>query len=193
MGKHNRIYPPIERDLYPTPAWVTDALAQYLDLRGARVWEFASGLGHMVGALRAHGATVFATDVVDYGNGQDETFDFLSDHEPKLSHFTNLISNPPYGKRCKMAVRFIERGLERAAQYGATLALLLPAHFDGRASRRQFFVGRLSATIVLGERIVWFTRSDGVREQPMEDHCWYIWRPNQDPWPALHLYREDSR
>jgi hypothetical protein len=193
MGKHNRNYPPVERDLYPTPAWVTDTLARHLNLRGARVWEFACGRHDMVNALRRHGATVYATDIVDYGNGQDEVIDFLSDREPRLSNFTHLISNPPYGNRCKTAIAFIERGLERAAQYGATLALLLPAHFDSRASRRGLFVDRLSATVVLTERVVWFSRSDGVREQPMEDHQWFIWRPGRNDFPALHLYDEGSR
>jgi hypothetical protein len=193
MGKHNRNYAPVERDLYPTPAWVTDTLARHLNLRGARVWEFACGRHDMVNALRRHGATVYATDIVDYGNGQDEVIDFLSDREPRLSNFTYLISNPPYGNRCKTAIAFIERGLERAAQYGATLALLLPAHFDSRASRRGLFVDRLSATVVLTERVVWFSRSDGVREQPMEDHQWFIWRPGRNDFPALHLYDEGSR
>ena len=76
MGKHNQIYPPVERDLYPTPAWVTDILARHLNLNGARVWEFACGRHDMVLPMRRHGAIVYATDIVDYGDGQDEVMDF---------------------------------------------------------------------------------------------------------------------
>ena len=90
MGKHGTEYARVERDHYPTPSWVVAALAEHVDLRGRLTWEPACGNGQMVEALRSTGcARVYATDVVDHGNGngQDETFDFLSAQNAKLERF----------------------------------------------------------------------------------------------------------
>ena len=188
MGKHETGYRRAERDLYPTPPWVVDALALHLDLHRGHIWEPACGPGRMVDALRAHGATVYASDVVNYGGTQDEVLDFLSDREPRLTDFSAIITNPPGGEGNRTAVKFLKRGLERAAKAEATLALLLPADFDSGVTRRPFFVDRLSATIVLTDRIVWFDRHDGEKEAPKENHRWFIWRPDQNRRPAVHLY-----
>ena len=68
MGKHETSFARVERDLYPTPSWViSEALAQHVDLAGMRVWECACGNGQMAEALKAAGASVFASDVKDYG------------------------------------------------------------------------------------------------------------------------------
>jgi hypothetical protein len=193
MGKHETGYRRAERDLHPTPPWVVDVLARHLNFRGARVWEPACGPGRMVNALRAHGALVYASDVVDYGGTQDEVLDFLSDREPRFADFDFVVSNPPGGKGNWTAFKFIKRGLERVTKAGATLALLLPADFDSGATRRPFFVDRLSATVVLTRRPVWFDRTDGEKAAPKENFRWFVWRPNQGPWPAIHLYDEDPR
>ena len=72
MGKHETGYARVERDLYPTPAWVIAALAEHLELRGLTVWEPACGDGRMVEALRAAGsAHVYGSDVIDRRGGQD--------------------------------------------------------------------------------------------------------------------------
>jgi hypothetical protein len=193
MGKHETSYRRAERDLYPTPPWVVDVLAPYLDLRGVRVWEPACGPGRMVNALRAHGATVYASDVVDYGGLQYEVLDFLSDREPGFADCGAIITNPPGGKGNRMAFEFVRRGLERSAKTGATLGLLLPADFDSGATRRPFFVDRLSATVVLTKRVTWFDRPDGEKVAPKENHRWFIWRPDQNGRPAIHLYDQDPR
>ena len=106
----------------------------------------------------------------------------------ELTDFSAIITNPPGGEGNRTAVKFLKRGLERAAKAEATLALLLPADFDSGVTRRPFFVDRLSATIVLTDRIVWFDRHDGEKEAPKENHRWFIWRPDQNRRPAVHLY-----
>lgn len=98
MGKHETGYERVERDLYPTPPWPVSALAEHVDMRGLTVWEFACGDGRMVEALRLQGcARVYASDIVDYGWGQDEVFDFLSAQVPKLPRFDLGVTNPPFG------------------------------------------------------------------------------------------------
>jgi hypothetical protein len=80
MGKHETGYERVDRDFHPTPAWpVTDALAKYVDLRDAVVWEPACGDGRMVAALRTTGcADVYATDIIERGGHHHEVFDFLT-------------------------------------------------------------------------------------------------------------------
>ena len=43
-------------DLYQSPAWVIDALAEHVNLNGLSVWEPACGHGQMVEALEEFGA-----------------------------------------------------------------------------------------------------------------------------------------
>jgi hypothetical protein len=85
MGKHETSYPRVERDHYPTPSWVVDALAEHVELVGKVVWECATGAGQMAEALKAAGATVYATDIARCGYPLDEVIDFLSTRNPKLS------------------------------------------------------------------------------------------------------------
>ena len=131
MGKHGREYARVERDLYPTPAWPVAALGEHVNLRGLTAWEMACGNGDMVAAMRAAGcARVYATDIVDRGNGQDGVFDFLSAGNPEeLPRCELFATNPPFGNGGRTAVAFIEAGLRRLP-VGGTLALLLPCDFD---------------------------------------------------------------
>ena len=47
MGKHENGYVRVDKDFYPTPAWVVEALAEHVDLRGRTVWEPACGDGRL--------------------------------------------------------------------------------------------------------------------------------------------------
>jgi hypothetical protein len=55
--------------------------------------------------------------------------------------------------------------------------LLLPCDFDSAKTRASYFgdsphfVGK----IVLRQRIVWFKRDDGERENPKENSAWFLW------------------
>jgi hypothetical protein len=56
VGKHETGFARIERDFYPTPSWVVEALVEHIDLAGLRIWECAAGDGRMAEALKAAGA-----------------------------------------------------------------------------------------------------------------------------------------
>jgi len=189
MGKHETGYARVERDLYPTPDWViTAALAEHLDLAGITAWEPACGDGRMVAPLvRAGCKCVFATDIVDHGDPQDDVLDFLSGETPPplLDPIDLIVTNPPFGERGKQATAFIEVGLSqitRPRQHvignHAYLALLLPCDFDSAKTRTRYFGNcpEFVGKIVLRERIVWFQRDDGVREAPKENSAWFIWQ-----------------
>jgi hypothetical protein len=152
MGKYETGYPRLDRDFYPTPAWVIEALAEQVELPGKRILECACGDGRMARALEAAGACVTAFDIADYGYGGVR--DFLSDEFPEP--FDGTITNPPYGPRGKTAEAFIETGIRRLGN--GFLAFLLPADFDSAVTRRRFFdeCAAFTAKIILTRRVKWF-------------------------------------
>lgn len=100
MGKHETSSARVERDHYPTPGWVIDALAQHFPLRGLTVREPACGEGRMVEALKAAGADVYATDIVVGYAHQNGVADFLSAPVPDdLPRCDWIVTNPPFGPR----------------------------------------------------------------------------------------------
>jgi 23S rRNA G2445 N2-methylase RlmL len=138
MGKHETGYERVDKDQYPTPAWVTEALVEHVEVAGKKIWEPAAGHGDMVEALRAARAKVFASDVADYGYPrQQRVFDFTA-QMPDWPRPDAIVSNPPYGERHALAVQFIELGLERIGN-GGFVAMLLPDNFDCAAGRRHLF------------------------------------------------------
>jgi hypothetical protein len=171
MGKHETSYPRIDRDHYPTPSWVVEALAEYVSLIGRTIWECATGAGHMAEALKAAGAArVYCSDIAEYSYPLDEKLDFVSAQNSKLSQPYDAITNPPFGVQGKLAETFIAAGLRRTSP-GGLLALLLPVDFDSAKTRAAFFrdCPHFIGKIVLTRRIVWFERTDGIREAPKEN------------------------
>lgn len=201
MAKRDSGYEPKERSFYPTPAWVIAALAEIVSLKGRTIWEPACGTGEMAEAIAAAGGMPHATDIHDYGYDQMAyKHDFLQVGGcPGLVHYDGIVTNPPYGERCKTAEMFIEHGLKRIADYGF-MALLLPVDFDSAGTRNKFFddCPQFAGTIVLTKRIKWFEgeveckpcsatgKIDGSKCKscggkgkkktgPSENHAWFLW------------------
>jgi predicted RNA methylase len=181
VGKHGAEYERVDRDHYPTPAWVAGALALWVPVKDKVIWEPAAGDGRLARALRSHGAKVIGTDIV---RGRD----FL-DGGQGAPRCDLIVTNPPFGPRGTTAVRFANVGLDHLdARRCSVLALLLPADFDSAKSRHHMFrdCRAFAAKIVLTRRIIWFQRTDGEREAPKENHAWYVWtRPAQPGRPSL--------
>ncbi len=102
----------------------------------------------------------------------------ISPIPPTLSPVDLIVTNPPYGRGNRLAVKFIEAGLRRMANRGM-LAMLLPVDFDSAKTRSHLFRDNpyFTGKVVLTRRIVWFERSDGEKEAPKENHAWFIWSP----------------
>ena len=185
MGKHETGYARVARDFYPTPPWVTAALVELVDVKDKHLWECACGDGRMSEALKAAGARVYSTDIMDRGYaGFDGLHDFLLDQPSKLT-FDGTVTNPPFGPRGKSAEAFIEVGLRHMGE--GFLALLLPADFDSATTRPRLFrdCPLFAAKIVLTRRIVWFSHPDPKKERPKENSAWFLW--GNVPW--LHMHR----
>jgi hypothetical protein len=180
VGKHETGFARIERDFYPTPSWVVEALAEHVDLAGMHVWECACGDGRMAEALKAAGASVYATDIEDRGYaGIDAVLDFVAEQFSKAGHVDAAITNPPFGPRGKLAEQFIRTGLQRIADC-PFMALLLPVDFDSAKTRMPLFSGcqHYAGKIILTRRIVWFSNPDPQRENPKENSAWFLWNRN---------------
>jgi hypothetical protein len=174
-----------ENDLYQTEPWATEALLRHFPVAGRKVWEPAAGNHLMADVLRDAGAAVVCTDVTTYGREHEQEFDFLGPYfGTSKGPFDAIVTNPPYGKGNRDAVRFAELALERCA---GTVALLLTAKFDFGKTRHHLFRDnpRFAAKIALVDRLSWTL--DG--ETGTEDHAWYVWRPTTAPIrPPVLLY-----
>lgn len=163
-------------DLYQTEPWATEVLLRHFPVKHKWVWESAAGNHLMADVLREHGAHVFTSDIAIYNRVHDENFDFLkggwAGSIGPIGFFDAIITNPPYGKGNRDAVRFAELALERC---DGMVALLLTAKFDFGKTRRHLFQDnpRFMAKIALLDRISWA----GNGETGTEDHAWYVWGP----------------
>lgn len=160
-------------DLYETEPWATEALLRHLPVVGKVVWEPAAGNHMMADVFRANGATVRTSDIARYERDHDEIVDFLNfEASAALLCPDAIITNPPYGKGNRDAVRWAERCLLFCPGH---VALLLTAKFDFGKTRRHLFADcdRFMAKIALLDRIQWFPgETSGT-----EDHAWYVWGP----------------
>lgn len=169
-----------ENDLYQTEPWATEALLRCFPVSGAKVWEPAAGNHLMADVLREYGADVVTSDIVTYDREHDMHFDFLS---CSAAYEVNaIITNPPYGKGNRDAVRFTELALQRCS---GVVAMLLTAKFDFGKTRHHLFRDnpRFTAKINLVDRISWA----GNGETGTEDHAWYVWTAASDG-PARIYY-----
>ena len=172
-----------ENELYETESWATFALLRNYPVAGLKVWEPAAGNHKMVGALKARDADVFASDIATYSMPHVE-FDFFSgDILSPVTKCDAIITNPPYGKGNREAVRFAELALERC---DGMVALLLTAKFDFGKTRMHLFRDnpRFAAKIALVDRIQWFPGDT----TGTEDHAWYVWGPLGKPIAPRLLY-----
>lgn len=179
-----------KNELYETEPWATEALLRHFPVKDYWVWEPAAGNWKMARVLRKHcDKAVMATDIATYNVFHDEEYDFLSD-APAPSWWRNehtegdewaIVTNPPYGKGNRDAVRFAERALELNPD--GMVALLLTAKFDFGKTRAHLFRNnpRFYAKINLVDRIQWFSGAT----TGTEDHAWYVWMGRACGFPTL--------
>jgi hypothetical protein len=107
-------------DDYPTPPWASQIVIPHLPRYVTLAWDPAVGAGGMVRALNQAGLPSIGTG----GN----FLKMISLPDPTIDA---IITNPPYGKSGRSAVRFIEHALELVP----LVAMLLKVDFDSGQTR----------------------------------------------------------
>lgn len=204
MAQRNSEYERKPLDLYETPEWVTEAMLPHLGRGRLLIWEPCAGNGRMARILESADHRVTCSDIAPppategiglsafkigaKGNPITQ-LDFLTD-EP-LDGFDGIVTNPPFGRE---GPRFLRRALELTKQSNpyrrGFVAMLFPMDFDAAPGRCDLF-GEHPAwhkKVVLTQRIIWFAREDGKKEQPSMHHAWYIWDWRRAGGPATLEY-----
>jgi hypothetical protein len=169
--------------LYPTPAWVTEALRRRVRLPTG-IWEPCCGNGAMAQVLESHGHRVVGTDLVDRGYGEAGR-DFLA--ETRLPDgVTAIVTNPPYGRRL---FEFVDHALNLTRPVGGMVAMLVNSQWPyGASNSKRLLHPAYEASVILTNRIIWFPGADGrPAKQPQENHCWLVWDWSRTHGPARQL------
>jgi hypothetical protein len=173
-----------DRDFYPTPAWVTEALVRYWGRRASGIWEPCCGDGSMARVLEAHGRHVVATDLVDRGYGEGGRDFMLETRLP--DGVTAIVTNPPYGS----LFEFIVHALTLTKPEGGQVAVLVNHQYaTGQDASNLCSIPAFDTTLALADRIDW---SSGIgiaaTNRGNHNHCWLVWDWSRPPGPARSLY-----
>jgi ParB-like chromosome segregation protein Spo0J len=186
----SRAEPDDSLDFFPTPPFVTRALAEHvlphlgIDSRVDRgvlglVWEPAAGEGHMSEVLKEYADHVFASDIFGYRFGQG-VHDFLAQKMPSPILPDWIITNPPFGDN---AVPFVLRALEIAS---TGVAMFVRLQFLEGIERYERIFRDHPPTLIgqFAERVplckgCW--KPDGTTATA---YCWLVWVKDRAPAPA---------
>src|SRR4051794_13085077 len=128
MRQRNLDYARQDRDFYPTPAWVTEALLRRVRLSKG-ILEPCCGNGAMAQVLETHGHRVVGTDLVAQGYGETGR-DFLAEtHLP--DGVTAIVTNPPYGRTL---YKFVDHALELTRPVDGMVAMLVNSQWPTGAA-----------------------------------------------------------
>ena len=156
-------------DFYPTPADVTRALLDVLDLpAGSLVREPACGGGAISRVLIDYGYRVQSSDLCNRGYGQTGV-DFLY---ARAIQSDAIITNPPF----KLAGDFIRKAVLEAP----VVAMLLKSNYWHAARRVELFMQHPpSAVYALTWRPAFLEAERG--KNPLMDCCWTVWTGSNEP------------
>ncbi|ATQ67801.1 MULTISPECIES: hypothetical protein [Methylosinus] len=162
-------------DYYPTPAWGTRALCEWLEAEGLAspglqdVWEPACGEGHMAKPLGEFFREVYAADVCARGFGDVDDFLWHSDRRADW-----IITNPPFRLASQFATTAFDRArfgvamlvriafLEGSDRYNNLFAKLPPSHivqFAERLPMVKGWVDRNASSATAYTWVVWHKAS----------------------------------
>jgi len=174
-----------ENDFYQTEPWATEALLRRFPVAGLSVWEPAAGNHLMADVLRDSAAKVWTSDIATYDRQHDCLLNFFSSGDYLMRKSDAIVTNPPYGKSNREAVKFTRLALQRCR---GLVAMLLTMKFDSGKTRYDLFGDnpRFAAKIVLTDRISWEFNGKGGTE----NHAWYVWQGVRSPGIAPVIYYE---
>ncbi|RZN30485.1 class I SAM-dependent methyltransferase [Bradyrhizobium sp. Leo121] len=145
-----------DREFYRTPPKPTYTVMNMVQF-GPRLCDPCCGDGAMLRVFCERGHEAFGADIHPVGVPQAKTCDFLADPFP-WGITCDIITNPPYGQRGALAVKFIERALQLTKPWRGKVAMLLPVDFDSAVTRSHLFGDHpaYALKVTLLYRIKWF-------------------------------------
>lgn len=149
-------------DFYPTPADVTVALLDFLDLAPCTVWEPACGDGAMARVIEARGHSVMSSDIREDSGFGEPGVDFLR----AVRACDAIITNPPF----KVSGEFIEHALTQAP----IVAMVLKSQYWHARKRAALFAKHPPAWVL---PLTWrpdFLAGERGGSPTMEVH-WTVW------------------
>lgn len=164
-------YERMENDAYYTPLWVTEALFESWSFPiYSCCWEPANGEGHISMVLDHKFGWCFKSDIT---SGHDF---LLSDRLPD-DNITHIITNPPFGVKGDLAVRFVEHALKLTKQNSSSVIMLLISSFRCAKSRRHIFCQHpaFAAEITLLDGVSWENLPDTASPGPWNQMSWFVW------------------
>lgn len=158
-------------DYYATDPIAATLLLELEDFDG-RIWEPATGEGHLSKIFIEAGYDVVSSDLIDRGYGIGG-FDFLSDANTEWNG--NIITNPPY----KYAQQFIEKSMEIITD-GKKVAMFLKIQFLEGKKRKKLFKKYPPKTVyVSSSRILCAKNGDFAKMikggGSAVAYAWYVW------------------
>lgn len=179
-------YKRIRNEKYYTPQWCFDLLLDKVDFSGKSIWEPAAGncmelYNSLLERRTIHNRGWYFSDLFP-DRIEISVFDFLQANTSTFNSNLdcNIITNPPYGSRGKIAEKFIEVALQRTKATKGKVAMLLRADFDSAITRQHLF-GKCEAfdrKIVLLKRPKWTNIED--KATPRKNFAWFIWDWSRD-------------
>lgn len=146
------------RDRCYTPGYALDPLLPYLP---KRLWESASGDGHMVRALESAGHDVYASELQRGEN-------FFT-HTPPCE-WDAQVTNPPYSSKYFW--------IERSYMLGKPFALLMPLETLGTWSAQKYFRKYGVEVLLLNKRVNFYMPNMGLSGSganfPVAWFCWQL-------------------
>jgi hypothetical protein len=173
---NQRLEPPDSLDDFPTPPWATRALIEHVigkrrSLSDRSCLEPACGAGHMAKVLSEYFAKVTASDIHNYGYGEQR--DFLSAPLP-ISTWDWIITNPPF----RLAEEFVIRSFEIAREGVAILARTVFIESVGRYEKL-FKLNPPTIYAQFSERVPMLRGRLEKRATTATSYCWLIWEKSE--------------
>jgi hypothetical protein len=137
---NNRDYDRETNDYYATEPKAVEMLLDLEDFTKLHVWECACGEGHLSRAMQNKGITVYSSDLINRGFGNE--YDFLSAENQEWKG--HIITNPPY----KYAKEFIEKALSIIPD-GCLVAMFLPIRYTEGKARKKLFQAHPPKTVYI--------------------------------------------
>jgi len=169
---NQRVEPLDSLDMFPTPAWATRALCEWIRPKTTDVvWEPACGAGHMSKPLKEYFGEVISTDIHPYGYG--EVHNFLNEDNP-LVGCRWIITNPPF----KLAEEFALKALYYPCK--PNVALFVRTNFVESKSRYENLFTIFPPTNILQfvERVPLIKGRVNPKAVSATAYCWIVWRHN---------------